>query len=430
MNNETDRLMAAYRTVRKHQSPSRVSCLLASGTYLIGAFALIVVAIGPRNPFLLRHAQQAMGIHLVRLVVVSAVMLTWYVSAASSPGLSVSDFALHIGALVLLGLPWPGELPAELFTLLALPLGGPWILSLFGFSVSALGRSLDLRAALTSQWPETVEEPPKIGTPEYDRSIGLRGGLIAYQASNSPGSVYTDVERGIARDLRDQRLERMWSASRVAAQERNRKDILIELEKRQDTVLVRLDHLNHLLSTGSISMTRYNRFTGELVSYLDGLRGVIARVQSRTEGAGQALGVLPEAPGALTGAPDAEALALAVIDSSGIPVVTYGHFAMDESLVSGMVSVLDGLSEEMFGSRVNMTQLAGGDVVYYSQGEYTSAFVTFDDEPSPAQVQRLREYVDTFETENAGQLSRTPFDPNQIKEVDVPFRFARRLSRR
>jgi hypothetical protein len=251
---------------------------------------------------------------------------------------------------------------------------------------------------------------------------------LLYSPEASLRNVTTDAPSDLGR--RRQRLERMWSASRVAAQERNRKDILRELENRQDTVLVRLDHLNHLLSTGSISMSRYNRFNQELVGYLDGLRSVMARVRARSEGAGQALGVLPEAPASLTSAPDAGALALAVIDKSGIPVVTYGHFAMDESLVSGMVSVLDGLSEEMFGARVNMTQLAGGDVVYYSQGEYTSAFVTFDDEPSPSQVQRLRDYVESFESTNAAQLNGTPVNSSKIKEIEVPFRFARRLSRR
>ncbi len=407
---------------------SRTSRLLVMLAYLFGAVGLLIVAIGPRNPFLVRHAQQAMIIHLIRLVAVIGAMLTWYVSAENSPGLVLSELTLHIGMLVLIGLPWPGEIPIELFGLLALPLGGPWILSLVGAAAGSAGRSFDFSAAFSSIWPEVVmDQTPQIGTPEYDRWIGLRGSRRGADAEANGASLY-DVERGVARDIRDQRLERMWSASRVAQQERGRQDIIKELEHRQDTVLVRLDHLNHLLSTGSISMSRYNRFNQELISYLDGLRSVMARVETRAEGAGQALGVLPEAPDAMTEAPDAEALALAVIDQSGIPVVTYGHFAVDESLISGMVSVLDGLNQEMFGSRANMTQLADGDVVYYSKGIYSSAFVTFDDEPSPAQVQRLRSYVDEFEAANEAQLSRTPFDPDKIVEVEIPFRFIRRMA--
>jgi hypothetical protein len=390
----------------------------------------VIVAVGPRNPFLVRHAQQAMVIHLIRLVAVTGVMVTWYLSAEASSGLVLSELTLHIGTLVLVGLPWPADLQAELVMLLALPLGGPWIVSLIGAAAGSAGRSFDFPAAFSVNWPEVViDRTPKIGTPEYDRWIGLRG------SEPEPGMVpaglsFYEAERGIARNIRDQRLERMWSASRVAQQERSRQDIINELEKRQDTVLVRLDHLNHLLSTGSISMSRYNRFNQELIAYLDGLRAVMARVQSRAEGAGQALGVLPEVPDAMTDAPDAEALALAVIDTSGIPIVTYGHFAMDESLISGMVSVLDGLNEEMFGSRANMTQLADGDVVYYANGAQCSAFVTFDDEPSPSQVQGLRDYVDLFEAENAIELSRNPVDPDRITEIDAPFRFPRRLSSR
>jgi hypothetical protein len=421
--------MAATPTSRRDRPPSRLSCTLAALAYLFGAAALLIVAIGPRNPFLVRHAQQAMGVHIVRLGLVSGVILYWHVAASGTPEMSISAYTLHLGALVLLGIPWPAEIDADLMLLLALPLGGTWLLSFFGAIVAGAGRSLDIAAALSSRWPDSVEEAPKIGTPEYDRAIGLRGGSRPeYVQAEATGNAYTDIERGIARDLRDQRLERMWSASRAAAQERDRKELLGELEKRQETVLVRLDHLNHLLSTGSISMSRYNRFNQELVAYLDGLRSVMSRVKSRSSGSRQALGDLPEVPQSLTSAPDAEALALAVIDSSGIPVVTYGHFAMDESLISGMVSVLDGLSEEMFGSRVNMTQLAGGDVVYYAQGEHSNAFVTFDDEPSPTQVQRLRDYVESFEAANADQLTHHPFDPNRITEIEVPFRFARRLS--
>jgi hypothetical protein len=425
-----DSLMASKPASGGTNRLSRTSRLLATLAYLVGAVALLIVALGPRNPFLVRHAQQAMVIHLLRLIAVTGVILTWYLSAGDSPGLILSDLTLHIGMLLLFGLPWPGEMPAELVLLLGLPLGGPWILSIIGAAASSAGKSLDFPAAFSSSWPEKVADRiPKIGTPEYDRWIGLRGSDYGDAGPAASGMSFYEAERGVARNIRDQRLERMWSASRVAQQERSRQDIIKELENRQDTVLVRLDHLNHLLSTGSISMSRYNRFNQDLITYLDGLRSVMARVHSRAEGAGQALGELPEAPDAMTEAPDAEASALAVIDQSGIPVVTYGHFAMDESLISGMVSVLDGLNEEMFGSRANMTQLADGDVVYYSKGEYVSAFVTFDDEPSPAQVQSLRSYVDAFETENAAPLSRTPIDPDCIVEVEVPFRFIRKLAR-
>ncbi len=422
---------SAMTAASAKSTPSSVSRTLAACAYLLGAFSLVIVAVGPRNPFLLRHAQQAMVLHIVRIFLAISVILTYYAAAGSSDSLQLSTFTIHLGALVLIGVPWPADMPADLVLLLGLPLGGPWVAAICAAMVSALGKSLDVRAALSSTWPEWIDDaPPQIGTPEYDRSIGLRGSFSEIEHTSKHGSEYADVERGIARDLRDQRLERMWSASRVAAKERYRQDILSELEKRQETVLVRLDHLNHLLSGGSISMARYNRFNQELIGYLDSLRGLLTRIRNRRLSGPGGLGELPEAPGALTRSPEAEANSLAVIDRSGIPVVTYGHFEMDESLISGMVSVLEGLSEEMFGSRANMTQLADGEVVYYAQGKHCSAFATFEDEPSPAQVTTLRDFVETFESVNEEQLQRTPFDPNKIERIDVPFRFARRMTHR
>jgi hypothetical protein len=409
--------------------PSRTTRVLAAASYLLGSFALIVVAIGPRNPFLIRHAQQGMVLHVARLVLVSGTLLTWYVTTDLEGSSSASAFALHFAALVLLGIPWPTETSGDLMLSLGLPLGGLWVMAIAGAMVSWLGLSLDLRAAISSRWPEWVDDSvPEIGTPEYDRRIGLRGSRPELFGKQMSTAAQSDFERGIAREMRDKRLERIWHASRHAIQERSRQEIIQELEKRQETVLVRLDHLNHLLSNGSISLSRYNRFSRELVEYLDGLRSVRAQLRTRAEGGSRAYGDLPQTPDALTDAPDAEAVTLAIIDSTGIPVVTYGHFTTDESLISGMVSVMDGLSEEMFGSRANATRLADGEVVYYAKGQFSSAFLTFDDEPSPIQVSQLREYLDDFERANYEQLQRNPFDPMMIEEVPVPFRFTRRIS--
>jgi hypothetical protein len=400
--------------------------LLATACYLVGSFALLVVAIGPRNPYVLRHAQQAMILHVVRFAVVSATILAWSSMGNGREGMAIS-LSLHVAMLVLIGLPWPVGVDLDLVALLALPLGMPWILAMGGAMVSASGYSLDFHGILSRRWPDfLVDTVPAMGTPEYDRSIGLRGGRPELQQTSSVDEL-SEVERRIARELRDGRLERMWDASRVAAQERTRAELLKELENRQQTVLVRLDHLNHLLSNGSISMSRYNRFTGELIAYLDALRNVRAQLRSRFDGGTRAFGALPESPDALSSAPDAEAITMAVIDRNGIPVVTYGHFTMDESLISGMVSVMDGLSEEMFGSRASMTQLDDGEVVHFAQGDLCSVFVTFNDEPSPVQITNLREYRDQFEESNSSQLGRGAFDPSRITEIDVPFRFTRRL---
>jgi hypothetical protein len=404
--------------------PARLSRVMAAACYLVGAFSLVVVAVGPRNPFLVRHAQQAMILHLVRLALVSAMIVAWYGMSAPEQGSTVILFTLHLATLVLIGLPWPVGLDAEIILMLGLPLGVPWLLSIAGAMVAATGYSIDLRGMFSRRWPDWIDDrEPVIGTPEYDRWIGLRGGLVGADFEET-GEHYSEVERRIARELRDGRLERMWNASRVAAQERNRYEILQELELRQDTVLVRMDNLNHLLSSGMMSLSRYNRFNQDLIEYLDALRTVRAQMQSRTV-TGQMLRDLPNPPDALASAPDAEAITMAVIDQTGIPVVTHGHFQIDESLISGMVSVMDGLSEEMFGSRASSTKLDDGEVVYFAQGKLSSAFITFDDEPSPMQITQLREYIDNFEQANEAVLRRTPVDPAKLEDVRVPFRFAR-----
>jgi hypothetical protein len=134
---------------------------------------------------------------------------------------------------------------------------------------------------------------------------------------------------------------------------------------------------------------------------------------------------MPNPPDALTGAPDAQVVSLAVIDRSGVPIVTYGHFALDESLISGMVSVIDSLSEEMFGSRASKTHLAGADVVHFAYGAHTILLTTFDDEPSPVQLAQLREYIDEFEAVNVGRLAESPIDVDAVTAIEVPFRFRR-----
>jgi hypothetical protein len=420
---------AIRRSAAPHSRPSRMSRVLAAASYLFGSFALIIVAVGPRNPFVVRHAQQAMVLHVSRIALVSATILTWHATTTAEAPLSVSVFAVHFASLVLAGIPWPTEMSGDLMLSLGLPLGGLWVMSLVGMAVSGLGLSLDLRAALSARWPEWIDDSePEIGTPEYDRRIGLRGSRPELQGKQLSVAAQSDYERGLARELRDKQLERIWNASRLAVQERNRQDIITELEKRQETVLVRLDHLNHLLSNGSISLSRYHRFNRELIEYLDGLRSVRAQVRSRVGGGGRAFGELPETPDSLTSAPEAEAVTMAIIDNTGIPILTYGHFAIDESLISGMVSVMDGLSEEMFGSRANATRLADGEVVYYAKGNFCSVFVTFDDEPAPLQVSQLQEYLDDFEESNQEPLNRSPVDPTSIDEVKVPFRFMRRVS--
>src|SRR5690606_7838941 len=193
-----------------------------------------------------------------------------------------------------------------------------------------------------------------------------------------------------------------------------------------EAVLGRLDHLNHLLSYGEVSLSRFTAAHSELIAYLDALRRELSDLQSR-RGDVVTASIRPTPPLALTELPPVKVATMALLDRGGVPIFTYGHFPLDESLVTGMVSALDSLSEEMFGSRVHKTQLAEGQVVHFARGQYTVAFVIFEDEPAPVQIGHLREFLDDFERANAAVLASPPVDTDRLVPVPVPFAFLRRL---
>jgi hypothetical protein len=239
--------------------PTRSSRVLAACAYLFGAYALVIVALNLNRPFLMRHAQLAMVLHVLRLVLVATAIVAWYAADATGSGSASSGLALHLGMLTLAGIPWPWAMSSELLLVLGLPLGGTWVLAIAGATVSALGLSLDLRAMVSSVWPDQIDESePEMGTAEYYRRLGFRN-IYPTLGDRTGAGLNSDIEMRIARALRDRRLERLWDASRVAALERDRDTLRQELEARQATVLVRLDYLNHLLSAGEISLSRFNR---------------------------------------------------------------------------------------------------------------------------------------------------------------------------
>jgi hypothetical protein len=167
-------LMFSSQTELVDVRPARASRLLAAASYLLGSLALVIVAVGPRNPFLVRHAQQAMILHVVRLAIVSCALLIWFVGATDGEP-TAPRFTLHLAMLILLGMPWPGSLESSVLLLLSLPLGLPWILAAGGAMIAASGWSLDFRSLLSRRFPDSMPDgPPEMGTPEYDRSIGLR----------------------------------------------------------------------------------------------------------------------------------------------------------------------------------------------------------------------------------------------------------------
>ncbi|HUY99749.1 MAG TPA: hypothetical protein VMU89_05325 [Thermomicrobiaceae bacterium] len=374
--------------------------VLASVSYL-GPVSLLVVAALPRSRFVQRHAQRALALHLARVAWSGTVIVGWSLAYGPVHAGSSSWFAANLGMLVLTGFPWFGGMNQSLIFLLSLPLGATWLLGLAGAFIAATGHTIDHFALLHADWSDDPPPLPSVLPPARD-------------------------EREYARELRERQLERVWSASLVAQAERRRREQVEELRSAMETVLVRLDHLNRLLSLGEITLSRFTAMHAEIIGYLDQLRRALTDIQTRRSDALSGT-VVPPPPSALAGVPEVRVLTLAILDHGGVPIVTAGYFPLDESLITGMVSALDSLSEEMFGARVHKSQLAQGQVVYFTRGRLTSAFAIFEDEPAPNQIVRLREYVDAFEETNAEALATIPVDAARLTTIAAPFEFARRL---
>jgi hypothetical protein len=120
---------------------------------------------------------------------------------------------------------------------------------------------------------------------------------------------------------------------------------------------------------------------------------------------------------------------ISIITADGVPIFTYGQFQLDEAIVAGILSAFDSLSEEVFGSRVHKTSLAGGQVLYFAHGQHVLVMAVFDDEPSPRQIEQLRTMLLQFEQANSGPLARKQYDPAYLHQVEIPFRFAERMPR-
>lgn len=381
--------------------PARRSRMLGSLAYF-GPSSLIIVALLPRSPFVMRHSMTALTLHLVRLGWTGLLIFLWTIKLDGEQSGHFAQLAGNLGLLLLTGIPWLPGMEHELVLLLALPLGVTWLLAIAGGGAAYTGHTMDIQALLTAHWPDEPPEPV---------------------ADDKPDPA---AERAQARALRERQLARIWNASLLAQTERRRGERIDQVKFEMEAVLGRLDHLNHLLSYGEVSLSRFTAAHSELIAYLDALRRELSDLQSR-RGDVVTASIRPTPPLALTELPPVKVATMALLDRGGVPIFTYGHFPLDESLVTGMVSALDSLSEEMFGSRVHKTQLAEGRVVYFARGRWATAFVVFEDEPAPAQIGELRAFLDLFEEENAGRLDTLPIDPATLTEVPVPFEFLRRL---
>lgn len=387
---------------RTHYETPALRSRLVAGLGYIGGVSLLLFLVLPRSPFVMRHVSIALYLHLLRFAWSVAFIAAYLISLGDQRPEWMTRFVLDASVLLLTGLPVIPGSDQTLLLVLSLPLGFTWLLSLAGLVIAVTGRTADFSAFLHANWPDRFQTPT---VPEQARPD----------------------ERLRAREVTERRLDRMKDAARVAVSERVRQEQMNSLEADIRTVLARLDHVDRMLSLGEISLGRFNRVNADLVNYHDRLRAALADLRGRRT-AGSGLESRPMPPAELEVLEPIRVRTLAIIDLGGIPLRTYGHFPLDESIITGMVSAFETLSVEMFGSQVHTTQLSGGDVVHFSRGQMTVGFAIFEDEPAPNQIGQLGEFLHAFETANSEPLSRLPVDNTQLRDVDVPFEFAERTS--
>ncbi len=211
--------------------PARGSRALAALAYL-GGISLVLVGCQLRSRFAQRHALVALGLHLLRFAWAGLVLAVWAVKGGGGETSRYAWLAFDLGTLLLTGVPLAPGHGRDILYALSLPLGSTWLLALGGLIAAATGRTADLRALLSADWPDEPVAAAAEAAPPID-------------------------ERSYARELREKRLARFWHASRAAAIERQRRERIAAVRAAMGEVLVRLDHLNHLLSVGEISMNRF-----------------------------------------------------------------------------------------------------------------------------------------------------------------------------
>jgi hypothetical protein len=373
-----------------------------------GVLSLLIIALRPRSKFAARHANVAAGLHLIRFGWAALTLIVWSLSANDLLTRPVDRIAVDLSMLMIAGIPWPAGIDIHLALALSLPLGFTWMLGLVGAVLAATGRTADLERCFHSDWSGDMQYPED----EFSRA-------------GRSSSKYRPEDRSRLKELTEQRLDRMWQASQVAVLEHRRAERLEEVRADQDAVLSRIANLNRMLALGEISLTRFNAVYAELIDYLDVLRLEASNLELRRADA-RSLKAHGPRPPTIDSVPETRVETLAIVDPSGLPLVTHGHFSLDESMITGMVSVFESLSEEMFGSAVHKTQLADGQVIHFVRGQSTIAYAIFEDEPAVEQILRLREYHQNFEMINAEVLRVLPIDVAHVRDLASPFEFVPR----
>jgi len=373
-----------------------------------GGISLLLIPFRPRSRYVARHVTVAGGLQLIRFVWATLSIIVWGLSTSEQSPTGIHRLLLDMCMLLVTGIPWPVGIDTRFALALSLPIGCTWILGLVGAYLAATGRTVDLEACFSADWSGEMNYPHE----------------DAHDSQRHHDTRRME-DRSRVKEVTEQRLDRIWQASQVAAVERRRSERLEQVRVDQDAVLSRLANLNQTLSLGEISLSRFNAVYADLIDYLNVLRIEMNDLEMRRTDAIDFNDQRPRPP-TIDHVPETRVLTLAIVDPSGLPLRTHGDFPLDESVITGMVSAFESLSEEMFGSQVHKTQLSQGQVVHFVRGRFSIAYAVFEDEPAPEQIFRLREFHEAFETINEAGLRNLPVEPTSLTDVMMPFEFVPR----
>jgi hypothetical protein len=372
----------------------------AAALSYVAALSVVVVAARPARRFPFLHSRIALVLHVTRFLWTSIMLLLWWrTSAPTDTPYDLKHFGSDAGLLLLTGIPRVSTLQSDALAWVLTPLLICWLMSLVGFALSVRGLTLDFVALTHADWNDLVQRP------DWDEIRAAR-------------------ERHRARVARQRHVERLRQTQKLVGVERARREQAMEAEE----LIVRLhaerSHIDQLLALGEISRRRYDSLASEIAEELLELQGAVSFMRQRQV----APTTVPKKlrVGRLDRMPESEVETIAIVAPSGVPLFTYGTFQLDNAIVAGMLSAFDGISEEVFGSRVHKTELAEGQVLHFAHGQHVIVLAIFVEEPSPRQIEQLRTMLQQFEAANAGPLARGAFDPNYLHEIISPFKFRER----
>lgn len=364
----------------------------------LGAFSIVIFVAQPRRRFTRLHNRTAVPLHVLRFLWVAGALAAWWKSD-TTPGTDygIEKFGADVGLLLLAGFPRVSVLQSDAFAWIIWPLVVTWVCSVIGFGLSLSGGTADFRAFAHANWNDIVRR-------------------------EDDGQARAKLEKSQARMARQRQLDRLQRTTKVMGVERGRRERSRELDDTVQRLQAEREHINQLLALGEISRRRYDSISEDIDREIGELRGALNEITARSD---TQIGRIPGKMrvGRLDRAPESEVDTIAIVTPSGVPLFTYGTFQLDEALVAGILSAFDSITEEVFGSRVHKTELAEGQVLHFAHGQHVVVLAIFTEEPSPKQVQQLRQMLQHFEAANAGPLSRLQYDPDFLHQVAAPFTF-------